>query len=196
MAVGFSTASLCEGIMKTHYLEADYRAETVEEILISLEHGFTRYKKKYDENEWYDAYWAQEQTESIFGIAYVTAQTYIAGTISDLSKITGKKISEKRIEWMSTSCGELLDGVSTIFFLNTMANYYKHYEEWAEWKAIGSSKNTIETLAKFGINEETDFPCWEAAKIVSYTDMPSNVTFLSKILTSWRKELIQHIKNT
>ena len=180
--------------MKTHYLEVDYRAETVEEIFLSLDHGFIRYKKKFDDNEWYDAYWAQEQTESIFGIAYVTAQTYITGTLSDVSKITGHSNREKKIEWMFDSCNEVQDGVSTVYLINTMANYYKHYEEWEEWKAVGINKNTIETLKKLGINEETDFPCWEAAKIISNTDMPFDVSFLGRILIKWRKDLISHVK--
>ena len=182
--------------MKTHYLEVDYRAETLEEIFVSLDHGFTRYQKKYDENEWYDAYWAQEQTESIFGIAYVTAQTYIIGAISDVSKIAGQNDKRSKTKWLSTSCKELRIGVSTISFINTMANYYKHYEEWVQWEATGFNKNTIETLSVFDINEETDFPCWEAAKILSGEEFPFNVSFLGKILIGWRKELIQHVKIT
>ncbi|GAB2192057.1 hypothetical protein [Sessilibacter sp. MAH2] len=182
--------------MKTHYLEADYRSETLEEIFVSLDHGFARYQKKYDENEWYDAYWAQEQTESIFGIAYVTAQTYITGAISDVSKISGYNAKSKKIEWLSTACKELQNGISTILFINTMANYYKHYEEWGQWKATGINKNTIETLLAFDINEETDFPCWEAAKILSGEKFPSNVSFLGEILIDWRKGLVQHVKIT
>ena len=182
--------------MKTHYLEVDYRSETLEEIFVSLDHGFTRYQKKYDENEWYDAYWAQEQTESIFGIAYVTAQTYITGAISDVSKITGHNAKHKKFEWLSTSCKELLNGISTISFINAMANYYKHYEEWDRWEATGINKNTIETLLAFGINEETDFPCWEAAKILSGEKFPFNISFLGEILIGWRKELVQHVKIT
>ena len=187
--------ALCERQMKNHYLEVDYRAETMEEIFVSLDHGFIRYQEKYDENEWYDAYWAQEQTESIFGIAYVTAQTYIAGTISDIYEILGRK-DKKKNEWMSVVSDELCEGITRVFFINSMANYYKHYEEWEDWEAVGSRKNTIETLGKFDINEETDFPCWEAAKIISNTDMPFNVSFLGSILIMWRKELIRYVKHT
>ena len=77
-----------------------------------------------------------------------------------------------------------------------MANYYKHYEEWDRWEATGINKNTIETLLAFEISKETDFPCWEAAKILSAEKFPFDVSFLGEILIGWRKELIQHVKIT
>jgi hypothetical protein len=182
--------------MKTHYLETDYRSEWVKEILISLDHGFINIQKKYDENEWFDAYWAQEQVESIYGIAYVTAQTYITGTISDMSKISALEATkERKAEWMATA-ESVVNGISAINLMNAMANYFKHNEEWDEGKLVRNNKNTIEILDRCNINSETDFPCWTAAQTLCNKEMISDVVFLHKMLVAWRKELLKFIKNT
>ena len=76
--------------MKTHYREIDYRVDWMRDLFSSLNHGFSIIQDKLSKIEYFDGVFAQEQAETIFGIAFVSAQTYITGTVSDMIEIGDK----------------------------------------------------------------------------------------------------------
>ena len=82
--------------MKAHYREVDYRVDWVRDLFGSLNHGFSSIQEKLSTIDYFDGLFAKEQAESIFGIAFVTAQTYITGTISDISEISGDNMAIKK----------------------------------------------------------------------------------------------------
>lgn len=180
--------------MKTHYREVDYRVDWMRDLFSSLNHGFSIIQDKLNQIDYFDGIFAQEQVESIFGIAFVSAQTYITGTISDMAEIGGDNAPSK---YQMLSIGSpMLGKISKIQLINAIANYYKHHEEWSGWKVEGQSKRTVETLNSCGISENTPYPCHEAAQLIWPTEVLCELNEMLEILVGWRKSLLQHVKNT
>jgi len=155
--------------MKTYYREADYRVDWMKDLFNSLNHGFNSIQEKLNNIDYFDGIFAQEQAESIFGIAFITAQTYITGTLSDMAAIGGDSKLQKS-EMLSIGSPIITNEITKILLINTIANYYKHHEEWTGWKVEGHNRKTIKTLNKCGITEDTQYPCHEAAQIVWPTE--------------------------
>lgn len=180
--------------MKTHYREVDYRVDWIRDLFGSLNHGFATIQEKLNNIDYFDGAFAQEQAETIFGIAFVTAQTYIVGTVSDMSEINSKGNLSKA-DMLTIGSPIVVDNITKVQLINTIANYYKHFEEWSGWKVEGHNKKTIETLNKCGISGQTPYPCHEAAKIIWPTEVLCELNFLLNILVEWRKNLLQYAKN-
>ena len=61
---------------KTHWRYADYRAESLNQIITGLNSSIETLRKRIDVIDWYDGYWLLEETEPIFGIAFIAFQNY------------------------------------------------------------------------------------------------------------------------
>jgi hypothetical protein len=82
----------------TTIYELDFRRDWLRTILDALEMGFVSVAEMEKEIPWFDGGWAIEHLESIYGIAFVAAQTYILGTVQDINqirKISGKETIDK-----------------------------------------------------------------------------------------------------
>lgn len=168
--------------------EADFRHDWVCLTLRALKTGFESVRQKANENEWFDGQWQLEYAESILGIAFVTAQAYILGTVEDLNDVrmgNGKEAKNK-IEYYSDDCEPLPNGLSRILLINSIANYYKHHDEWDSWP----TNTTGNTLTNVGINENTEFPCYQAAKTLWGESGIENLDQLLLIASDWRKYLL------
>ncbi len=181
--------------MKTHYREADYRADWIGDLFSSLNHGFTTIQEKLNNIDYFDGSFAQEQAEAIFGIAFVTAQTYIAGTVSDMLEIN-RKGNLSKTDMLAIGSPIIVNNITKVQLINTIANYYKHHEEWNGWEVVGNNKRTIESLNKCGISEQMPYPCYEAAQIIWPTEVLCELNHLLTILVDWRKILLQHVRST
>ena len=181
--------------MNTHYREVDYREDWMRELFLSLNHGFVSIGEKLNSIEWFDGVFAQEQAETILGIAFVSAQTYITGTIADMSAIKGQSYRSFKTEALSTGSPIVVDEITKVALINTIANYYKHNEEWENWNATGHNKITIEILNKCGITEQSESPCREAAELIWPTEVISELMYMLDVLIEWRKNLLLHVKN-
>ncbi|MBW1941166.1 MAG: hypothetical protein JRI28_07405 [Deltaproteobacteria bacterium] len=179
-----------------HYCEIDYRKDWMRELFIALNQSFVNIQEKIDAIDWYDGIFAKEQIETVLGIAFVAAQTYITGTISDIRAI--KKEAEKRNKFEFLSIGELHTEkqVTKILVVDSMANYYKHNEEWDGWKVNGKNRKTIETLKVFGITDKTEFPCYEAATMLWSEMEMNNLNNLLNILVNWREKILIEMIHT
>jgi hypothetical protein len=81
-------------------------------------------KQKIEEIPWYDVDWLLQESEPIYGLAFIAFQNYINGSIKDLGNNTNTKENlyklEQNAEGFSKSKIELIIG---------LANYAKHKDE-------------------------------------------------------------------
>jgi hypothetical protein len=172
--------------------EFDFRYDWVSLTFRALQSGFESIREKAAEESWFDGTWQLEHAESILGIAFVTAQAYIFGTTEDLNKIreaNGKGRIDK-IDLYKDDPKPLPNGVSRILLINSIANYHKHHDEWDPWP----TKLSATTLANVGIDETTEFPCYEAAKILWDKNDVENLDHLAAIISEWRKYVVSKHK--
>ena len=134
---------------------------------------------------------ALEHTESLLGIAFVMAQTYIAGTVSDAYKLMGSG-SNLTKEQLLKDYGDRLAGsaVTRMELCDAIANYFKHHDEWNSWSATGRHQKTVSILRAAGIEENDDFPCRKAADILWSNNDGSDLEPLLSLISSWRKSVI------
>jgi len=134
---------------------------------------------------------ALEHTESLLGIAFVMAQAYITGTVSDANKLMGSggKLTK---EQLLNKHGDGLAGstVTKMELCDAIANYFKHHDEWNSWSAIGRHKKTVSILRAAGIEENDDFPCRKAVEILWSNNDYSDLKPLLSLISSWRKAVI------
>ena len=171
-----------------HIEEFDYRYDWVGTILNSLEIGFERIRERAKEEPWFDGIWQLEYSENIFGIAFVTAQTYILGVVENVNKIrerNGKKPKDK-IEYYTDDSNPLSNGISSILLINSIANYYKHHDEWHKWPTNITGK----TLTQVGIVDNTEFPCNVATTILLGESMKYNLNNVLALISEWRKYIL------
>jgi len=177
-------------IKYTH--EINFRYGWLSTILEALETGFVSVSDMQKDIPWFDGGWEMEYAESIYGIVFVSAQTYILGTTQDINKIrkiTGKKALNK-IVYYSDDCQPWCNQVSRIRLINSIANYYKHQDEWVEWP----TNHTTKDLAEIGIVENTDFPCYEAALKLWQENDIGKLQNLSQIVSNWRTHILSQYR--
>ncbi len=141
-----------------HILEFDFRYSSTWDVIRGLDQAFANRDRRADGME------QLETAETIIGIGYIALQTYITGAIADLGAVF--QISQKphELRAMAPTLGRT--GATVIEAVWSLANYFKHHEEWPDWNAEGSRRSTIETLTRLHIAEDTEFPCIELMKIV------------------------------
>lgn len=171
-----------------HLAEFDFRYNWISLILHALESGFTGIRETADAEPWFDGLWQMEQAESILGIAFVAAQTYITGTVEDINEIRESKGKStiNKLDYYSDAPQLVPSGVSPILLANSIANYYKHHDEWDKWPA----NLTGETLGKVGIGEGTEFPCYVAATKLWAENEIENLKNLLAIISEWREYIL------
>ena len=175
-----------------HLHEVDFRYDWVTLTLHALKTGFESVREKADANEGFDGLWQLEHIENILGIAFVVAQAYISGTVEDINKVrqSNGKREKGKMEYYTDDDEPLPSGISRILLINSIANYYKHHDEWDAWPP----NLTGRTLANIGIMESTEFPCYEAAKNLWDENDIENLGNLLSIISEWRKYILSKHK--
>lgn len=64
--------------------------------------------------------------------------------------------------------------------VNSLANYFKHSEEWDGWPV----NETTKTLRYYGIDEATEFPLSKGVEILLYRGR--DLRGIAEILENWR----------
>ena len=108
-----------------HWRQGD-RIESLKQIIIGLDNTIDLLRKKIDEINWYDCSLFNEETEPIYGLAFIAFQNYIVGCIKDSFDSTTTK---QKLE-----CFRLVPNMegfekSSIELITTLANYSKHKDE-------------------------------------------------------------------
>ena len=185
--------------MTTRY-EFDWRYSSIQRIFESLSLGLKSVEHELDESErsselYFDVDMALEHANGLFGIAFVTAQTYITGVVSDANRVAKPSVRFKK-DQLLRSYSDYLSGLTAtkLEFCDAMANYFKHHDEWANWSGTGHSQKTITIFRTVGITEDDHHPCVSAANVL----LPKgdwDLAPLLQILLHWRKIVIEACKS-
>lgn len=111
-------------ITKTHYLRFDHRAVSLDMTIKGLSETIEILKNQIDEIAWYDGGWFMEESEPIYGLAFIAFQNYINGSIKDFADSLKEKESFYKIEQNSKKGNR-----SKIELIIALANYAKHKDE-------------------------------------------------------------------
>ena len=177
------------------WAETDWRLSSTKMILKALSAGMTDVPGRVaNAIEEYEIENAIEHTESLLGIVFVTAQTYITGTVADANRIIrpGKLSKEKLLQDFGGPLPGL--GTSKLELCDAIANYFKHHDEWGSWSSVGRHQKTTSILLAGGITESEEYPCRKAADLLWLNYDGSDFEPLLTILTTWRAEVIQFCK--
>ena len=176
--------------------ETDWRFSSTKRIFQTLSDGLRSVERALDEaQESYQMDDALEHTESLLGIAFVLAQTYIAGTVSDVNRLPGArgKLTKERL---LKSYGERLAGSAStkMELCDAIANYFKHHDEWGDSSATGRNQKTVSILLAAGIQENDEFPCRKTADLLWSNNDGSDLEPLLSLISNWREAVIAAYK--
>lgn len=127
---------------KTHYLRHDLRVESLKYTISGLDRSINLLKNQRKEISWYDGIFFLEDSEPIYGLAFIAFQNYVNASIKDFSDSTRDKVQYYQLE---SSFGEF--NRSSIELIIALANYSKHKDEDGDLH-----KATREILTDFGLN--------------------------------------------
>lgn len=82
----------------THVRQHDFRRESLDQIVKGLDNALQVLQKRNEEVGWYDGLWYREDSEPIYGLAFIAFQNYIVGSVNDLHGTTLNKINFYRLE--------------------------------------------------------------------------------------------------
>jgi len=176
--------------------EIDWRKSSVRQILFALSQGLDANVQQFHDGGDVDD--ALEYEDDLCGIAFVTAQAYITGVVADVNTLRGHALRGARSpiskhELLKTANPIVGDTTLTRMQLcDTMANYYKHRDEWDEWAASTTSAaaRTIELLRTAGFTEGDKHLCTTVATLLFGNVEVKSLVSLVDMLSSWRVTVI------
>lgn len=175
-----------EKYSKIHYLEADYRANSLNQIIHALVSTIKSLEDRVKENDWYDGIWFREDTESIFGLAFIAFQNYINGSIKDLVNSSVEKAKyyklEPKIETYEKTYIELIIG---------LANYIKHKDDDGDLH-----KGTSSILKDFNLDISKDADIVDSSPIfngLSILSVNWNLFEIESNVKIWRANLCKEM---
>lgn len=181
-----------------YWSEFDWRFSTTRRIMQALSDALKDVEQEWHETEEsHEIDEILEHTESLLGIGFVTAQTYIAGTVSDANRISGSgnKLTKERL--LKEHSDKLpTSEVTKMELCDAIANYFKHHDEWAGWSATGRHQKTVSVLRPANIDETDIFPCRKAADILWSNDDGSDLEPLLDLISDWRTAVIAASKRS
>ncbi len=109
---------------KTHYLRIDHRAVSLDMTIKGLTETISVLKNQINEIHWYDGDWFMEESEPIYGLAFIAFQNYINGSIKDIADSLKEKETYYKLEQYLKEGNR-----SRIELIIGLANYAKHKDE-------------------------------------------------------------------
>jgi hypothetical protein len=163
----------------TYCKRNDYRSTSLHVIVDGLHKSIKELEKNIDEIHWYDGDWLREETEPIYGLAFIAFQNYIIGSIADIEGVTETKHQYYKKD-------AVIQGYkhTTIELIIALANYAKHKDEklWT---------STIKILDGFSLNYR-DVIYLDEAPIFQGLNILDENYYIYKIkdyVTAWRESL-------
>ncbi len=166
---------------RTHYLKNDFRADSLSQIILGLDKSIKVLQDRMKEYAWYDGLWFREDSEPIYGLAFIAFQNYINGAIKDLINSTSDKTKyyklRPKFKLYEKSDIELIIG---------LANYSKHKEDDGLLH-----EGTADILNSFGLDtsKEIDIdssPIFEGLTILTEN---WNLFEIEALVKNWRTNL-------
>jgi hypothetical protein len=174
--------------------DIDWRIGPLRDACAGLEAGLKRIGERVHEEPWFDGLWACEYSEPLVGVAFVAAQSYLVGTVSDVNSVRtrsarGLPEQPRRLdknECYACDLASITTGVTRVQLINAAANYYKHCED-----EDGLRPDTKRTLSSVGIDEHTEFPCIEIARLLLGSEL--SLDGIPAILGDWRTHVLTQL---
>jgi hypothetical protein len=179
------------GKEEMHYHEIDFRRDWLGELFHALTAAINNISERIKKDDYFDETFAREHSETILGIAFIAAQTYIAGTVADINAILGKSKQLKRDQLLALDVVFIKNGITRLELIDAIANYHKHHDEWETWKPNRRNQSTIDILNKCEITEETEFPCYSAATRLWPPERLGEFGYLLDALVAWRERVFR-----
>ena len=126
----------------THYWRFDHRAFSLSMSIKGLSEMILVLKNHINENQWYDGDWFMEESEQIYGLAFISFQNYINSSIKDFAGSSKNKKEKYKLD------SNPHNGRKTnIELIIGLANYAKHKDD-------DMLTGTKEILDHFNLNYE------------------------------------------
>ena len=165
----------------SHWLRGDYRAESLFQIVSGLVNSINTLKARTEEKGWYDGLWLLEDSEPIFGLAFIAFQNYINGTIKDFYETTDNKIVYYKLEPNLVNFQK-----SSIELIIGLANYIKHKED------PKLHNGTKEILDCFGLNNSDQIDESPIFGGLDILDGNWDLFNVLNIVKEWREKLFEN----
>jgi hypothetical protein len=170
--------------------EIDWRLSSVRQILLALSYGLDVNAQKFDDGGDVDD--ALEYEDDLCGIAFVTAQAYIIRVVADINALRNTRPPISKHELLKSANPIVADTKLTQMQLcDTMANYYKHRDEWDDWtNPSPNARATIESLRTAGFTQGSQHLCTTVATLLFGDVKVESFVTLADMLSSWRIAII------
>jgi hypothetical protein len=166
-------------------MEIDFRIRILTEIVEGFEKAMYELKERNRTVPWYDGLFLSEDAEHVYGLAFMGFQNYINGTIADLEFCLQMKFKRQERKNLLLQSHVVHSGIPIAHLMNTLANYYKHRDEWVDNQPPKNGKWTKIELDAYNLLEQ-DFPIIEGLRLMSY-DLTLK-TLLPRLI-NWRLQL-------
>jgi hypothetical protein len=183
--------------------EIDWRISYIRRVVEALSQGINSVDRELEISEQSndphsppsDPLDAAEHVENLLGIAFVTAQTYTTGAVSDIPRLTHSLCKPTKRQLLQ-EFSDSLPGctITKMELCDAIANYWKHHEEWDKWSTTTNNKTTLDILRCVGIDEKENFPCQRVADIL-WPDSWRNLEKLPELIAEWRQKIIDAYKS-
>jgi hypothetical protein len=173
-----------EEVIKMNWKHVDYRIQSLNHIINGLWTAIQALEKRMEVGGWYDAIWFREDSEPIFGLAFIAFQNYINASIIDRYESIAKKEDIYRLgKYVGKS------DRTEIELIIALANYTKH-KDWGELHT--GTKNILSDIGlKTDLDTDiTELPIFEGIEILSSL---WDLNEVLKIVTNWRESLWESI---
>jgi len=159
----------------------DFRIEVLRLTITGLENSISVLQTKFNQIEWYDGLWLLEESEPIFGLAFIAIQNYINSSIYDRFESLEKQYQIYKI-------GDKIEysGRTKIELITAIANYFKHRDHPLDLKG-----ETAKILTDFNLKFDKDVDITESP-IFKGLDIFSESWDLKEIIRipeNWRENL-------
>jgi len=171
--------------------EIDWRQSSVRRILFALSQGLNTNAQWFHDGGDVDD--ALEYEDDLCGIAFVTAQAYITGVVADVNALRGTRSPISKQELLKSANPIVADtSLTRMQLCDTMANYYKHRDEWTDW-SDPAARRTTELLQTAGFTQGNQHLCTTVATLLFGNVEVESLIPLVDMLSSWRKAVIASV---
>lgn len=165
-------------------LQVDYHADSLKQIIIGLNNSINTLIKRNEDIPGYDGFWLLENSEPIFGMAFIAFQTYINSSINELLASINNRNAYYKLGSKHGSYNK-----SNIELIIGLANYFKHKDEV---KLHTGTKNILDAFNLDPSESIENSPIFEGLTIL---DKKWDLFKVYEIVINWRRDLFNHYLN-